>query len=63
MKYVEKITPDFPSKSSKFLGPESCVYTLAIGMSCAVPVIGVRVRIWFRAGEEQETKLRALEGG
>ena len=63
MKYVEKITPDFPSKSSKFLSPESCMYALASGMSCGVPVTGVRVRIWFTAREEQETKLRALEGG
>ena len=34
MKYVEKITPDFPSKSTKFLSTESCVYTLAFGISC-----------------------------
>lgn len=58
VKYVEKITPDFPSKYSKFLRAACTRWHLGSVVGDGVPVTGVRVRMWSRAGEEQGTSWR-----
>ena len=60
MKYVEKITPDFPSQYSKFLRAACTRWHLGSVVGDGVPVTGVRVRIWSGAGEEQGTSWRVF---